>query len=79
MIDNFLISETPNIRTNDVYYVVIDPREFAIGYIDLIANTRFAKWAKDIYRSSELGHVKVTTGKKYEFLSIILNYSLTII
>ena len=41
MIDNFLISETSNKRTNNVCYAVIDPGEFTIGYMDLTG--RFPK------------------------------------
>ena len=46
------------------------------SHVDPEVNSRFAKWAEDTYGSDELGHVKVTRGKKHDYLGMILDYNL---
>ena len=46
------------------------------SHVDSKVNSRFAKQAEDTYGSDKLGYVKVIRGKKYNYLGIILDYSL---
>ena len=47
------------------------------SHVDKKENDGFHQWAEVTYGSDELGSVKVTRGKKHDYLEMILDYSET--
>ena len=45
------------------------------SHVNPKVNTEFAKWAEDTYGSDELGHMKVTRGKRHDYLGMVLDYN----
>ena len=46
------------------------------SHVDPKVNDNFYEWAEKTYGSEELGHVKIHHGKQYNYLGMILDYSL---
>ena len=45
------------------------------SHVDPKMNAEFAEWAENTYGSDELGHAKVTRGKRHDYLGMILDYN----
>ena len=46
------------------------------SHVDPKVNDKFAEWCEKKCGSPELGHVKVTRGKRHDYLGMMLDYSI---